>query len=776
MKKAQYMIGIVETVDPNISRVRLVTPVPGGFTHVPVDEAALAEVAKESSSDHKSALYEALQEGAIRPEILAIREGTTANFNTYVGKELLGGKLNAEGHPSGVASWYTPYPKPILVNHDTECDPLGRVQGSEDAKYCKTNGRSSNLIYPTITQPEGVAKIMRGEYLTGSIGVQSDAAVCSICGHDVVSTRELCDHWKGRKYNSEGEPDSKSGAAACWTMGALWYYEYSMVNQPASSSSGILRINTKEFVENLQKHGDIVLSGEKLNRKSVCYSCKGEESQCSGDSKCTHEAWESFYVIKVHEHKSHFAMNGHRESTGANSNKEASMIIIPADMLLEAKLSTKTRKNLPDSAFCGPNRSYPAHDAAHVRNGLARLSQFGGKMSSAAKAKILGCLRSRAAKFGIKTGGNDKKEMVVATGDEAVAFVDKYCQEHGLVDVLAMVTSKTEAELATMLAEAWTQADTDAIVESDREELTAETEFLKKLPESAFAGPQSTWPILDGIFVQVAKAMISWPSVREGISEEQRVELLTKVESFESNLEESGKVKDLGVEAPSWLEADDYVAAASMIELTLQDSISAFKAAQEAAAAAAAGTGQGDQPPATQEKTCTCNKTAPIDPAKEQELAQLKDQLVLKEKQISQLRAEIAQLNAASESQKTEITTLQEKVAKMSATTHGELVEKIVALRKDKVGDSEDKLRERYSKMTIDTLQHLHEEFSAEATPGTTLPPAKPETQTGTPPAGAGVQVENAGGSTEQSSKAATRFEAAATRTGAIVAPEEDSH
>ena len=68
----------------------------------------------------------------------------------------------------------------------------------------------------------------------------------------------------------------------------------------------------------------------------------------------------------------------------------------------EAKLSYAERQKLPSSAFCGPHMSYPAHDAAHVRAGLQRISQFGGKMKPAVRARIEGCLKSRAKRFGIE--------------------------------------------------------------------------------------------------------------------------------------------------------------------------------------------------------------------------------------------------------------------------------------------------------------------------------------------------------------------------------------
>lgn len=51
-----------------------------------------------------------------------------------------------------------------------------------------------------------------------------------------------------------------------------------------------------------------------------------------------------------------------------------------------ARLTAKARASLPASAFVFPaQRRYPIHDAAHARNALARVSQFG---SSTEKGKV----------------------------------------------------------------------------------------------------------------------------------------------------------------------------------------------------------------------------------------------------------------------------------------------------------------------------------------------------------------------------------------------------
>jgi hypothetical protein len=55
-----------------------------------------------------------------------------------------------------------------------------------------------------------------------------------------------------------------------------------------------------------------------------------------------------------------------------------------------AKLTTKKRNKLPDSAFAGPDRSYPVFDKSHARNAKSRASEMEhkGKLSPASKSKI----------------------------------------------------------------------------------------------------------------------------------------------------------------------------------------------------------------------------------------------------------------------------------------------------------------------------------------------------------------------------------------------------
>ena len=63
--------------------------------------------------------------------------------------------------------------------------------------------------------------------------------------------------------------------------------------------------------------------------------------------------------------------------------------------LEDATLTTEQRKELPDSAFCGPERSFPVPDCAHVT--AARRLIGRAKMSGEMKQKVMGCVNKKAA-------------------------------------------------------------------------------------------------------------------------------------------------------------------------------------------------------------------------------------------------------------------------------------------------------------------------------------------------------------------------------------------
>lgn len=75
----------------------------------------------------------------------------------------------------------------------------------------------------------------------------------------------------------------------------------------------------------------------------------------------------------------------------------------------ERDLSTKARKNLPDSAFALPGRKYPIHDESHARNALARAAQMlkAGKLSRSQYETIVRKVKSKYPQMGTSEGGEE---------------------------------------------------------------------------------------------------------------------------------------------------------------------------------------------------------------------------------------------------------------------------------------------------------------------------------------------------------------------------------
>lgn len=62
------------------------------------------------------------------------------------------------------------------------------------------------------------------------------------------------------------------------------------------------------------------------------------------------------------------------------------------------KLTTKDRKKLKSSTFCGPDRSFPVPDCKHVATAKAYLGR--SKFSADTKKKIAACINRKAKQLG----------------------------------------------------------------------------------------------------------------------------------------------------------------------------------------------------------------------------------------------------------------------------------------------------------------------------------------------------------------------------------------
>jgi hypothetical protein len=92
----------------------------------------------------------------------------------------------------------------------------------------------------------------------------------------------------------------------------------------------------------------------------------------------------------------------------------------------DAKLSAAQRKKLKGSTFCGPGRSFPVPDCAHVT--AARRLIGRAKVSSSTKSKILSCVSRKAKAMGCGGGDEDEAKIEELINSEEFAFTRELLQ------------------------------------------------------------------------------------------------------------------------------------------------------------------------------------------------------------------------------------------------------------------------------------------------------------------------------------------------------------
>ena len=163
-------------------------------------------------------------------EVAAIHEGLTANYNHYSAQEL----------EKALQSWVEPYPKPIILNHDLNTEPIGRVMAARMDK--EDDGSAFVRLQIAITDPVAAQKVLDKRYLTGSVGGRASKAVCSISGEDLASEDDsgrpkLPKFRRGKVYK---------GKLAYIDMQDISFKEYSFVNQPADQKSGVRSLKSAD--------------------------------------------------------------------------------------------------------------------------------------------------------------------------------------------------------------------------------------------------------------------------------------------------------------------------------------------------------------------------------------------------------------------------------------------------------------------------------------------------------------------------------------------------
>jgi len=391
------------------------------FNLSPSDSGTITEHAMVSSN--VAEINESLDDvnkQTIIPEIILLVEGISRNFREYTAESMKNRKKNLQGLPGGVASLTIPIPKPVIIAHSAERkvdDFGGAVVGRiTTAKFFPAGAIKGGVmgeekahikIWPEIVDPLAIEMIQDGRIKSVSISVEPTVLTCSICDTDLVKqytevntvkdgeeAPQPCYHRSGMKYD---------GKLCTYKVGPWHADEISFVTIPGVTLSYIKDINTQESVKNDNSES----IGVNIGRGRLSIELLDGDRDINSMhimEQLDYYTIDDIDVIEVEEgwSKDDLAMciqleNDLIETLHSQGYYEDDSAAYEVE---EKKLSTAQRKKLKPSTFCGPSKSFPIPDCAHVTAGLRLLGRYKG---SGNKGRIRSCIMAKAKKLGCKT-------------------------------------------------------------------------------------------------------------------------------------------------------------------------------------------------------------------------------------------------------------------------------------------------------------------------------------------------------------------------------------
>lgn len=310
-----------------------------------------------------------------------------------------------------------------------------KVYGLMKRNNLLTNANYSGLgrirVQANIRDPKAIEKFLDGRYMTFSAGSTTDKHVCSICYSDWAQG-DFCEHRHGKIYDNE---------ICVFMTGSFQILEGSVVNTPADDLSQIISMeyyNDNNELQNLNFDtkmdpstfylsdsffnliNDSEIKMEKIEESSVekveteVVVAKDSDTETTVEEvvaetvtdEQTEEVEAKVVITDAIKEAIEEAIETQHETAIADVDGDINVLVdeVALDWYLldcaltieleDKTLSAEQRKELPDSAFCGPDRSFPVNDCAHVTAARRLVSR--AKLSDAQKAKVLACVNAKA--------------------------------------------------------------------------------------------------------------------------------------------------------------------------------------------------------------------------------------------------------------------------------------------------------------------------------------------------------------------------------------------
>lgn len=398
-----------------------------------------------------------------------------------------------------------------------------KVYGLMKRNNLLTNANYSGLgrirVQANIRDPKAIEKFLDGRYMTFSAGSTTDKHVCSICYSDWAQG-DFCEHRHGKIYDNE---------ICVFMTGSFQILEGSVVNTPADDLSQIISMeyyNDNNELQNLNFDtkmdpstfylsdsffnliNDSEIKMEKIEESSVEkveteeVVAKDSETETTVEevvaetvAEKTEEVKAEVVVTDAIEEAIEEAAETEEKTAIADADGDINALVDEAavdwyllDCALTIELEDKTlsaeeRKELPDSAFCGPNRSFPVNDCAHVTAARRLVSR--AKLSDAQKAKVMACVNAKASQMKCDVEEQKDNQEFNALKQEIVDLKNNLEKE--MNDLKKLLQDK----LDRLVSEEVEQADSSKEIES---ELVEEKVVLKEIENPSIDTSDNSTP------------------------------------------------------------------------------------------------------------------------------------------------------------------------------------------------------------------------------------------------------------------------------------------
>jgi hypothetical protein len=347
-------------------------------------------------------------------------------------------------------TFVTPFQKPMIVNHNDEGSPIGRIVAAtyvDTSSFVKDKYRGKKLkdslevtdalidrfcngsmsygqqvdflrtylkdsilddpeytglgyieVTAHITDKDAIQKFLDGRYLTSSVGAGTNRASCSVCKQDWTKDG-MCDHRPGKIYDG----------TKCYVIaGEFEYEELSMVNKPADRHSKVLSLSYNGAIH------DSVVEDTEFSGKlyEVRVQFLKEEDMKIKDSETTDTTTQQTETVNdqlpagtFDEFIGKVLLAETGELTDAEDERLYGLMLdemkasgLFTDKQIEdSKLSPEKRKALSKVTFGVANRAFPLTDHLHLVATKRILDKYKGNVATTSvlevvdrKAKVLG--------------------------------------------------------------------------------------------------------------------------------------------------------------------------------------------------------------------------------------------------------------------------------------------------------------------------------------------------------------------------------------------------